>query len=153
MQPKRTAVCPNESKSRRRFSNEKREGLFFRGSTGQQDGCGHFFCVRAQVNVAAVLQGEADLVHLLRAETSGGIFQRPAARKGVILPIGALGVELVVGGLSGQAVDPDGGNSLGVEVIKGDGVQPGCRGALPACCGKFAAETTVRRVLSRSTLR
>ena len=137
MQPKRTAVCSNESKGRRRVSNEKREGLFFRGSAGQQDGCGHFFCVRAQVKVAAVLQGEADLVHLLRAETTGGIFQRPAARKGVILPIGALGVELVVGGLSGQAVDPDGGNGLGVEVVEGDGVQPGRRGALPACCGKF----------------
>lgn len=70
-------------------------------------------CVRAPVKVAAVLQGEADLIHLLRAETTGGIFQRPAARKGVILPIGALGVELIVGGLAGQAVDPDGGNGLG----------------------------------------
>lgn len=86
-------------------------------------------CVRAPVKVAAVLQGEADLIHLLRAETAGGIFQRPAARKGVILPIGALGVELIVGGLAGQAVDPDGGNGLGVEVVEGDGVQPGRRGA------------------------
>ena len=51
--------------------------------------------------------------------------------------IGAQRIELVVRRAAGQAVDPDGGNGLGVEVVEGDGVQPGRRGALPACCGKF----------------
>lgn len=110
-------------------------------------------CVRAQVKVAAVLQGEADLVHLLRAETTGGIFQRPAARKGVILPVGALGVELVVGGLAGQAVDPDGGNGLGWRLSKVTVCSQVAGVPCPPAAANSAAETTVRRVLSRSTLR
>lgn len=107
-----------------------------KGLLCQQDGDRHFLGVGAQVKRTAVLQREADLIHVLGAELAGGLFQRPVPGKGVVSAIGAQRIELVVRRAAGQAVDPDGRDGLGMEIVKGNGVEPCGRGALPAGCGK-----------------
>lgn len=121
-------------------------------SAGQNDGKGDFLGVGREVEAAAVLCGEADSVDLLRAETGRGIVEVPVGHL-VVAAIRAEGEELIVGGISGQAVDAERNSSRGVEVVEGGGVEPACGVPAPPAAWNSAAESTRREVLSRSTFR
>ena len=51
----------------------------------------------------------------------------------MVAAICAEGEELIVGGISGQAVDAERNSRRGVEVVEGGGVEPACGGAGAAC--------------------
>ena len=62
----------------------------------------------------------------------------------MVAAIHAEGEELIVGGISGQAVDAERNSRRGVEVVEGGGVEPACGGAgaacgLELCCRKHPA--------------
>jgi len=127
-------------------------GFWFRDSSCQHHREGDFLGVGREVEAAAVLCGEADGVDLLRAETGRGIVEVPV-RHLVVAAIRAEGEELIVGGISGQAVDAERNSRRGVEVVEGGGVEPACGVPAPPAAWNSAAESTRREVLSRSTLR
>ena len=127
-------------------------GFWFRDSSCQHHRKGDFLGVGREVEAAAVLCGEADSVDLLRAETGRGIVEVPVGHL-VVAAIRAEGEELIVGGISGQAVDAERTVVAGWRLSRVAVWSQLAGVPAPPAAWNSAAESTRREVLSRSTFR